>query len=106
MFVLAGCALLCLAEESMPDLDQRVTTLEQEVAGLKARVTGNDEELKSIPDLIKIEFRLANSQHARVSRDVADLQRVLSDLTDKVEAIPLAVAELVTEMFAERDRRR
>jgi hypothetical protein len=93
----------------MPDLDERVTTLEQEVAGLKARVAGNDEELKSIPDLIKIEFRLANSQNARLSRDVFDLQRGLGDLTAKVgdltakvEAIPRAVAELVTEMFAER----
>jgi hypothetical protein len=37
MFVLAlaGCAQVCLAEESMADLDQRVTTLEQEVTALK-----------------------------------------------------------------------
>jgi hypothetical protein len=97
----------------MPDLDQRVTTLEQEVAALKAHVAGNDEDLRSIPDLIKLEFRLASSQNARLSRDVSDLQRGLSDLnakvgdlSAKVEAIPRAVAELVTEMFAERDRRR
>ena len=70
------------------------------------RLGANEEDVKSIPDLIKIEFRLANSQNARLSRDVADLQRGLSDLTAKVEAIPRAVAELVTEMFAERDRRR
>jgi|RhiMethySRZTD1v2_1073278.scaffolds.fasta_scaffold62165_4 hypothetical protein len=97
----------------MPDLDQRVTTLEQEVTALKVRLGANEEDVKSIPDLIKIEFRLAASQNARLSRDVFDLQRGLGDLTAKVgdltakvEAIPRAVAELVTEMFTERDRRR
>ncbi len=86
----------------MADLDQRVTTLEHEVAALKSRVAANDEELRSIPDLIKIEFRLANSQTARLSRDVADLQRGLGDLTAKVDAMPRVIAEMLTE----RDRKR
>jgi hypothetical protein len=34
-----------------------------------------DEDTKSIPGLIKMEFRLAASQKARMSRDIADLQR-------------------------------
>jgi uncharacterized protein YceH (UPF0502 family) len=86
----------------MADLDQRVATLEHEVAALKSRVAANDEELRSIPDLIKIEFRLANSQTARLSRDVADLQRGLGDLTAKVDAMPRVIAEMLTE----RDRKR
>jgi hypothetical protein len=86
----------------MPDLDQRVTTLEQEVADLKVRLGANEEDVRSIPDLIKIEFRLANSQNARLSRDVANIQRGLDDLAAKVEAFPRVIAE----MFSERDRRR
>jgi hypothetical protein len=54
------------------------------MATLKARVGDHEEDTKSIPDLIKIEFRLTNSQIARLSRDVADLQRGLGDLTGKV----------------------
>ena len=86
----------------MPDLDERVTTLEHEVAALKVRIGANEEDVQSVPDLIKIEFRLANSQNARLSRDVANIQRVLDDLVAKVENFPRVIAE----MLAERDRRR
>jgi hypothetical protein len=53
-----------------------------------------------------MEFRLANSQIARLSRDVTELQRGLGDLTGKVEAMPRVMAELVSEMLADRDRKR
>jgi hypothetical protein len=86
------------------------------MATLKARVADHEEDTKSIPDLIKIEFRLANSQIARLSRDVAELQRGLGDLsgrvgglsgevgglTGKVDAVPRVLAE----MLAERDKQR
>jgi len=88
------------------DLEQRVTTLEREVSVLKERVAADEEDVRNIPDLIKMEFRLANSQMARLSRDVAELQRGLGDLTGKVEAMPRVMAELVSEMLADRDRKR
>jgi chromosome segregation ATPase len=84
----------------MPDLEQRVATLEQEMATLKARVADHEEDTKSIPDLIKIEFRLANSQIARLSRDVGELQRGFGELTSKVDALPRVLAE----MLADRDK--
>ncbi len=62
--------------------------------------------MKNIAELIEIEFRLTNSQIARLSRDVAVLQRGFGDLTAKVDAMPRVVAELVVEMLGERGRRR
>ncbi len=90
----------------MADLEQRVTTLEREVSVLKEHVAAEEEDVRNIPDLIKMEFRLANSQIARLSRDVTELQRGLGDLTGKVEAMPRVMAELVSEMLADRDRKR
>jgi predicted RNase H-like nuclease (RuvC/YqgF family) len=87
------------------DLEQRVSTLEREMSALKARVDTTDEELKNIPDLIRTEFRLTNSQIARLSRDVVGLQRDVGELRNlpaKVDALPRVVAE----MLAERDKRR
>jgi uncharacterized protein YceH (UPF0502 family) len=89
----------------MPDLEQRVSTLEPEMAALKARVDSGEEDARNIPELIRTEFRLANSQIARLSRDVAELQRGFGDLGTKVDALPRVVAELVTEMLVERDRK-
>lgn len=89
----------------MPDLAARGATLEREMTALKARVGANEEDMQSIPDLIRAEFRLTNSQIARLSRDVAELQRQvgqLSDLPAKFDALPRVVAE----MIAERDRKR
>jgi len=88
------------------DLEQRVATLEHEMSALKGRVGIIDEDAKSIPDLIKMEFRLANSQNARMSRDIAELQRNVGELQRNVEAMPRAVAELVVELLVERDRKR
>jgi hypothetical protein len=115
----AGLSVLLLfshggaRELSMPNLDERVTTLEREMSALKARVGANEEDLQSIPDLIRMEFRLGNSQIARLSRDVAQLQRDVAGLQGdfgglnaRVEAMPRAVAELVAEMLAERDKKR
>ena len=90
----------------MADLEQRVATLEHEMSALKGRVGIIDEDAKSIPDLIKMEFRLANSQNARMSRDIAELQRNVGELQRNVEAMPRAVAELVVELLVERDRKR
>lgn len=75
------------------------------MTALKARVGANEEDMQSIPDLIRAEFRLTNSQIGRLSRDVAELQRQvgqLSDLPAKFHALPRVVAE----MTAERDRKR
>jgi hypothetical protein len=80
------------------DLEQRVATLEREMSTLKARVGANEDDLQSIPELIKTEFRLTNSQIARLSRDVAELR----DLPAKVDALPRVVAEIL----AERDKKR
>ena len=90
----------------MADLEQRVATLEHEMSTLKSRVGIIDEDAKSIPDLIKLEFRLASSQGARMSRDIAELQRSVGDLQRNVEAMPRAMAELVIELLDERDKRR
>ncbi len=83
----------------MADLEQRVTTLEREVTALKSRVGANEADVTSIPDLIKLEFRLGNSRLARLSQDVADLKV-------QMEAMPRVVAETVAEFLAERDRKR
>jgi outer membrane murein-binding lipoprotein Lpp len=85
----------------MPDLEQRVSALEQDVSALKARVGANEEDLANIPELIRTEFRLTNSQIARLSRDVAELR----DLPAKVDAMPKAVAEVMMELLADRDRK-
>lgn len=93
----------------MADLEQRVAALEHDVTTLKTRVGANEEDFGSIPDLIKLEFRLGNSQVARLSRDFADmrgdlggLRRDLGDLRGKVDALPRVVAELVAEVLSER----
>ena len=53
----------------MADLEQRVATLERDMSALKDRVGTHEEDVKNIPDLIKLEFRLASSQTgAAVSR--------------------------------------
>jgi len=110
----------------MADLEERVTVLEREVTALKTRVGENEEDLSSIPDLIKLEFRLGNSQLARLSRDVAELKGEMRalvgdvgqlkddvrplkagqfELAAKVEALPRIIAEMVTETFAEREKK-
>ena len=96
----------------MADLEQRVAVLEREMTILKASVAGHDEELKSIPDLIKLEFRLANSQFSRLNRDVFELKDKLNGLEvkfngleSKFEALPRAVAELVVELIGDRGKR-
>ena len=81
----------------MADLEQRVSALEQEVSALKSRVGIHDDELANIPELIRTEFRLTNSQIARLSRDVG----LLRDLPAKMDALQRVVAE----MLAERDRK-
>jgi uncharacterized coiled-coil protein SlyX len=97
----------------MADLEQRVATLERDISALKARVGANEEDAKNIPDLIKLEFRLASSQRARLSHDVAELQRRMGEmegrfgtLESKFDALPRVVAELVVEALNERDSNR
>ena len=84
----------------MPDFEERVSTLEREMSALKARVGANETDMQSIPELIRAEFRLTNSQIARLSRDVAELR----DLPAKVDALPRVVAKVMIEMLAERDK--
>jgi predicted secreted protein len=52
--------------------------------------------MQSIPDLIRAEFRLTNSQIARLSRDVAELR----ELPAKMDALQRVVAEMLTERDA------
>jgi predicted nucleic acid-binding Zn-ribbon protein len=82
----------------MADLEQRVATLERDVSVLKERMDANDEDMKNIPELIKLEFRLANSRTARLENEVSELHR-------KVDAMPKVIAELVTEMLADHGRK-
>jgi len=93
--------LLTLSEVHVADLEQRVATLEREMSTVKDRVGLVEEDAKSIPDLIKLEFRLANSQIARLSHDVAELR----DLPAKFDALHRVVAELVVEILADRDKK-
>jgi hypothetical protein len=74
----------------MPDIEERVTTLEREMSALKARVGANETDMQSIPDLIRAEFRLTNSQIARLSRDVAELRELPAkvDLPRVAEVMP------------------
>ena len=51
----------------MSDLEQRVTALEREMAALKGTVVSHDEELRNMPDLIKLEFRLSNARIDRLA---------------------------------------
>jgi hypothetical protein len=107
----------------MADLEQRLTALEREMSALKSRVGAAEEDGASIPDLIKLEFRLANSQIARQSRDLAGLRSDVADLKAlkgdveqlrsgqvglfvRVEAMPRILAELVTRMLDDRSKRR
>jgi hypothetical protein len=61
-------------------------------------VGANEEDMKNIPELIRLEFRLANSRTARIANDVSELQR-------KVDAMPNVIAELVTEMLVDRPKK-
>lgn len=90
-----------------------MTSLEREVSALKAWVGAHEEDIVSIPDLIKLEFHLGSSQLARVARDVAQLRGDVAELKERqaglvaqLEALPRIVAELVVEMIAERDEHR
>jgi len=77
----------------MPDIEERVTTLEREMSALKARVGVNEADMQSIPDLIRAEFRLTNSQIARLSCDVAELR----ELPAKMDALQRVVADMLVE---------
>jgi predicted nucleic acid-binding Zn-ribbon protein len=95
-------------EGAVADLEQRVTTLEREVSVLKERVAADEEDVRNIPDLIKMEFRLANSQMARLSRDVGELKEgfaKLRDLPEKFDALQRVMAEFVGEIRAEIGRK-
>lgn len=80
----------------MPDVEQRLATVERELASLKGRVGVIDEDMKNIPDLIKTEHRFTNNQITRIARD-------LDDVRGKVDALPRAVAEIVMDMLKQRD---
>lgn len=83
----------------MADLETRVAMLEREMTDPKARVADHDADLQNIPDLIKSEARLTNSQIARLSRDVAELKRGVAELERGMDALPRAIAEIVKEML-------
>ena len=98
----------------MADLEKRVEALEREMAIVKERTGRHDEELANIPELIKVEFRLANSRTARLAQDVADLkvdtEQRFNRLEKKVDGLisdlPKIVGDVVREVLNERDRRK
>jgi predicted RNase H-like nuclease (RuvC/YqgF family) len=91
----------------MPDLDERVSALERDMAAMKAGVGTHEEELRTIPDRIKLEFRLGNSQMACMGRDIAKLQEDVAGLKCDVagleagsDSLPRVMAELIGDMLA------
>jgi len=80
-------------EERISALEREMTTVKSELTDVKARLDAVGEDMRNIPDLIRVEFRFVNSQIASQ----------MARLTHQVEALPRAVAELVTEMLRERD---
>ena len=97
----------------MADLEQRVATLERDMSALKVRVGTHEEDTRNIPDLIKLEFRLASSQTARLSHEVADLQGHVTDLQrrmaaveSKMDALPRVLADLIVETLDKRGNKR
>ncbi len=99
----------------MADLEKRVDILEKDVARLKGDSGRHQNELESIPDLLRMEFRLMASQIARLSAKVDQLTdrtneqgaklNELGDLPARVDALPRVVAELVVEMLKERGKK-
>ena len=79
----------------MPD-----RTLEQRVADLEEIVGNLRQEWQNIPDLIEARLRLTDSRVARLSSEMGQVRRSLTELSAKVDVLPRAVAE----MLAERDR--
>jgi hypothetical protein len=72
-------------------LELRVTKLERDFTHLRdQRVATLDREWANIPDLIDLRFRQTESKFARVFSE-------LDGLKAKVDAIPRAVAEMLTE---------
>src|SRR3954463_7300772 len=77
------CPLLCLAvgirdlstkEHAMADLEARVTTLERELDALKERQAATDADVRSLPELVKLEHKFTNTRIDRLARDVGDLK--------------------------------
>jgi hypothetical protein len=94
---------------AVADLEQRVTTLEREVSVLKERVGADEEDVRNIPDLIKMEFRwrTARSPRCRATCGAAAGSRRLDRQGRRLRgAMPRVMAELVSEMLADRDRKR
>lgn len=90
----------------MSDLEQRVTALEREMAALKGTVVSHDEELRNMPDLIKLEFRLSNARIDRLGRDMSEVKNRLGGLEGKVDALPRVLAELVVDMIKDPGKTR
>jgi hypothetical protein len=90
----------------MADLEARVAVLEREMAIVKKWTGRHDEELSNIPELIKIEFRLANSRADRLAQEAADA-KVDAELRHNrlMKDLPKIVADVMREVLNERDRR-
>jgi uncharacterized coiled-coil protein SlyX len=82
-------------------------------------LASHEADTRNIPDLIKLEFRLANSQRARLSHDVVELQRRMDAvegkidalggkvgvMEGKVDALPRVLADLIVETLDKRDNK-
>ena len=85
----------------MPDIEERVTTLEREMSALKARVGANEDRHAvhpgSDPCRVPAHQQPDRSPFPRRRRAAGSFQR-------KVDALPRVVAEVMLEMLAERDK--
>ena len=104
----------------MPDIEERLTAVEEEVARLRDFVAERDEAIKAdlanIPDLIKLEFRLQDQKNdrrfaavdrrfdameadiAELKTDIAELKTDVSELKKDVSELKRDVSELKNDM--------
>jgi hypothetical protein len=93
--------------------------LEREMAIVKERTGRHDEELTNIPELIKVEFRLANRRTARLSQDVSDFKTDMDIFRNQVvqrfdklekkidgfiETFPTNAAGFMREVLNDKDK--
>jgi hypothetical protein len=75
-------------------IEDRVASLEREFNIMKAKVDAVDADAQTIPSLINTQFRLVDSQFARVRAEIADLK---SFSEDRFNAVLRALAETLAE---------
>ena len=95
-----------------PTLEERVTVLEHEVSGLKARsdkieprVESLENDINSIPELIRLESRLNDSRFARIHSTMESFRKEMNDRFNEMDGRFNAVIRAISEIVAEKPRR-